>query len=1698
MCEKAQSPQLKGLLEKRQVLLDEIGRIYNSGINNNSLGVLKACNSRIQKLSTQFDAVNSELVEINSGLSKSRKISFQEGNDTLNSYVIDIEAKIFDLEAQVAQPVNNASVKRESAHSQHPQYLKTIQIPVLTDQNWEYWNQIFESLVDSDVNLTPIIKYHYLHNSLSAEAKALIAQYLPISEVNYELAKLALKNHYDNPRKLASRHVSEMLNAPVIGSKYSTEELVKMIQIFRNSMSALEKHNIEDLYKFILFQLCYGKIPSQLRKQFEIKQADSKKIYGIDSLLEFLQERVCVSDLDKIVSQPENGKSARPSSPKPQKPKAQAFITAKAPMKRGCTYCKEQHFIFSCPQFNQLGVTERHAFVTEKRLCKQCLGSHATEKCTSKFKCRTCQSAVHNSLLHLESTEKVSHAEPPPVCTLSHGKPPVSTKQTLLATAMVTIHDSVGQPIPARALLDGGSMLSFITERMADVIGVKRQANNTWISGIGGTRKAKGKVTLRLSSPRDPSFSLNADFLILPEICNPLPSRPISDHVKNTVQNLELADPTFHVPGEINLLIGADLGQVLSDRQPLLHLGKLTAQHTEFGYVISGIDDSGSNTVTSMLSVDVSLNEAVERFWRQEEEPTKRPLDPLEQLAEDFYVETTTRDDKGRYQVRLPFHPDALPLVENKRDPVKAYMALEKRLQENPDAAELYQGYFNDYLIEEMMEKASTAASYKLIHHPVIKKDTKGNYKVRPVFEGNALDKNGRSLNGLLLAGPSLHSDIYDVLLSFRFKPVGLICDIRKMYNSIVVHSDDRKYQHIVLRENPNSEIKEYELTRVTFGLTPSGFLAQRAIKSLIADEGEKYPIASQVLEKSIYVDDIAAAFSDVETAVEAKNQLIAMLGTAKMELRKWASSHPECISDMPSSHRTDIDMTEEKETIKILGISWSPANDTYSYQVGKLPPAPTKRSVLSLLAHTYDVTGWLAPVTLFIKQFLKSLWVENCDWDAEIPPHLVGEWTKFSKDFHLLENLRIPRYIPVDACKRVELIGFSDASASGYGIAIYLRCIYENHATMSLIKAKGKTSPIKGTSTIPRLELQAASLLANAYEKLMPRLNELNISATYFCTDSTIVLAWLKIPIHKLQVFVANRVSNILSKTSAQDWRHVPSADNCADPASRSLTPSELLSCTVWWKGPPFLAKLPTVWPKTEATTQEIPEIKKERPVVMTTTEEESYLNRFSSLERLKRVTAWLLRFCFNAKAKARKTTLKSGPLSVDEIQNALDLVVRKVQSEHFSQFIDSRVVPKNLRPLTPFVDSSSGLVKVGGRLSNAPIPESAKHPILLPSQSRLAELLCTSGHLRTLHGGMSLTRAIVQSKFWIIGITRLVKKCIFQCKICYLRKARPPEPMMAELPGTRFNQVRPFLNTSCDFLGPILVHEGPRPRARTIKVYVCIFTCMATRATHLEVVHDLSSESFLAAIDRLTSRRGLCQLIYCDNGTNLRGGSRILNEVKDFLMKNGNEFEQLLATRQIKFQFISPTASWKNGLTERFVAIFKTHFVKVTQGSTLTFVEFETLVIKIEAVMNSRPLIPLSVDPSDTVLCPSHFLIGDNLLAVPSPNLEHLKLNNLSRWQVIKRSLQVFWKLWRTSYLQVLLPRVKWTTPVPNLEPGQVVFIKKEDTAPHAYPLAVVEEVFPHSRDQQVRVVRVRTSSGSLIRPVNKLIPLNVANNF
>ena len=778
----------------------------------------------------------------------------------------------------------------------------------------------------------------------------------------------------------------------------------------------------------------------------------------------------------------------------------------------------------------------------------------------------------------------------------------------------------------------------------------------------------------------------------------------------------------------------------------------------------------------------------------------------------------------------------------------------------------------------------------------------------------------------------------------------------------------------------------------------------------------------------------------------------------------------------------------------KALGLNWNVYLDQFEYRPfeGSIEPL-TRRGILSQVAAMYDPIGVACPVVLAGRLIFQESTRMQLDWDDPVPASIALRWQVWVQSLSDLSSLSFPRcLVPTRFLDgAMELHHFSDSSQVAYGSCTYLRIMNASgEVRVSLLLAKGRVAPLKGAVTIPRLELCAAVLSVRHELKLRRELT-LDLLPSVFWTDSQIVLAYIKSTSRRFKVFVGNRVSFIRDHTDVDQWKFVPTSLNAADILSRGCVPSAVPA--MWLHGPEFLSCPKHEWPDFQGVTANLDgdcEVKCATLVVGASKEVEHPLDRmishYSSYYRLKKAVAWLIRAlrCLRSRAGCQDV------LSVSEMQHAEILLVRHVQRSVFCDELLQLRSQGKVQRSSPLISLRpvlrDDLLCVGGRLKHSPLQPSAKWPMILPSNHPLTVMILRDFH-EQFHLGVEWLASLIRRKFWVPRLRVALRGLRAKCVTCKKLYDSPMHQVMAELPPDRCTPSGgPFTNVGVDLCGPFYVKVG---RA-TVKRYCCVFTCLTTRAVHLEVLCSLETDSFINGLVRFCARRGYPSVVRSDNGTNLVGCQAEL--AREFKSLDRAKVCAEARRKSIEWIFNPPYSSSQGGVWERVIRTIRRVMLAIHNPSVVTSDEvLVTVFCEVEAVVNSRPLTKLSESPMDMEpLTPNHFLLARSSPSLPWTSVaKNGELRH--RWRMVQTLMDAFWRRYLREYLPELQRRTKWKYEQRDLAVGDLVLVADESSPRGLWPLGLVLEV-REGRDGHVRSVRLKTRFTTMVRPITKLIYL------
>ncbi|KAL5490750.1 hypothetical protein EMCRGX_G015929, partial [Ephydatia muelleri] len=1386
-------------------------------------------------------------------------------------------------------------------------------------------------------------------------------------------------------------------------------------------------------YGNLLASILMKKIPSELC--LIVSRETVEDNWDLDSLLKVLEKEI------EARERASTNTSSQPRKPTREYSTAAALLANSSPLCVFCdqshysTHCR---VVADQEKRKQLLLKAGRCFICLKkghlsrdcrssRGCYNCGGRHHSSICKSqRFGSRNAQSTTPTSI---EQTQNVR----PQTQTQQHQtqSAPVLSMYVDVKTPVLlqTARASVFQPhrplltTVVRIILDSGSQRSYVTDMVRKNLALRTEQTETVVmKTFGCHEKVQICDVVKLAFKTATGTDLVLPFLVVPSICEPIAGQPVT-LARDTYPHLfglNLADDSSASESlDISVLIGADHYWKLATGR--VRRGKTgpTAIETVLGWVLSGPVPgiTCGETITNLISAhalkleasvlqchDCDLDQRLKKFWDLETLGIKEGEMP----AYSQFIESITFQD-GRYCVQLPWKNPHPTLLDNLNLSQRRLCNLLRRLRQDPSLLQRYDTVIKEQIKEGIVEVVPDPWApvvekvHYLPHHGVIR-DDKQTTKLRIVYDASAKE-GGPSLNDCLYAGPPFGQFIFDILVRFRLHQVALVADIEKAFLMVSVAKKDMDVLRFLWVDNIHADLPNLQVlrfTRVVFGVASSPFLLNATLRYHL----EMYRSADREivdkLERALYVDDVTYGADSVEDAFLLYTKSKLWLKEGGFNLRKFVTnssvlqrridlqeSCPVSCTETTSPHQIsseDVSYAKHalggdeshQKSLKVLGIQWNPVEDMFILDLSQLCEQsielePTKRGVVGIVSRIYDPIGILSPVIIQFKIMFQELCANRLNWDDRLSGELLVKWKKLLGEFQQVEPLRLPRCYfrnSMRASSSYTLHGFGDASLRAYAAVVYLVIETPDGRSTQFVGSKSRVAPVKGHS-IPRLELLAALLLARLISSLESALSsEIDLMPSMCYTDSKVALYWIKGESQEWRQFVQNRVNEIRTLVPAQHWKHCSGHGNPADLPSRGVSLSELSSKSVWLNGPSWLSSAVQMSSCGEELMPEecTLEMKKNLqhqsekivPMLLVGGEIGTVIQcqRFSSLGRLLRVTAYVLKFIAVLKARGSDSI----GLSVKDISDAEKLWIKSSEDVLYQ---DLKFQMWKAQFGLYCVDD---IWRCRGRLSNADLDVCAKHPILLPSSHHFTTLVILHSHEKVLHGGVKETLTELRSRFWVVKGRSIVRKLLHKCVDCKKVDGKPyASSLPPPLPEFRVTQSTPFAFTGLDYAGPLYL------KGTGDKVWVCLFTCCATKALHLDLVVDMTTEAFIRCFKRFVARRGIPRVIISDNSKTFKSADKVIAEIL-----NHPEIEELISGIRVKWNFNLEKAPWWGGFFERLVKSTKRCLKKTIGTTKLSYEELHTVLVEVEAILNSRPLTYVSSEDLEEPLTPSHLLTG------------------------------------------------------------------------------------------------------------------------
>ena len=1385
--------------------------------------------------------------------------------------------------------------------------------------------------------------------------------------------------------------------------------------------------------------------------------------------------------------------SSKDDSPKSVKKKktVDASPNSTSTQEGRCMLCSGNHHYYYCSTYATF--EERQRRTVQLKRCVLCFKKHDTSGCTMNLQvCGRCKQGKHHALF-CQGASSSTHAEDNPQVApvILHVDAGRNLNNGAVPTAQAIV-SGPGGPVSTRVFFDFGAQRTFVSANLIKQLTITpTEVVEMTIDGFTGPwpKQDYEVVTLNVSIG-DKSEKINA--IVVERLPGGIRTKGLKEtlgHLKG--KGLKMADPnlTKDVVPDLGILLGTD--SAFTFFKGATTIDNINLFETTGGYAIAGPLPSEfcqpEISVTSVMvaNVNIKMNPVlnnptvseVEKYipqlWELESIGIqKESYTPEEATAYGAYSKSVLYQD-NQYWVKLPWKVDKGYLPTNFHLAKQRLQSTLNKLEKNPKHLELYEGIIKEQEEKGFTERVKgaqvTQSTHYLPHLAVIKNSK--TTPIRIVFDCSAKqDRKSNSLNDCLYSGPSLTEKLGKVLVKFRTNPFAFAADISKAFLRVGLQEEDRDFTRFLWPEDPNdpkSRLVTYRFRSVLFGATSSPFLLQATLTHHLDKSENCY---AEQIKESLYVDNLQGTVLSEKELLDFYGSANQTMAEANMPLQSWCTN---------SVRLQEVMNIEQDEDQKLLGIKWNVKRDELNIVEPEFDSGPlTKRKLLSSLSRVFDPLGLLSPLTISARVLMQETWKHQLDWDSILPGTIQEQWETIAKGLKGLSQISFPR----ETChegKIYDLHVFCDASPKAYGAVAY---VTDGVQVPQIIMAKAKVAPVK-TKTLPQLELTALYVGVKLQQYVRDTMIKIQFKEVLLWSDSEVAL-WQVKNNNSKKIYVRNRVAAINEIGPHCILQHVKTEHNPADLLTRGMSVKKLKEANHWFHGPSWLNSRED-WPAQKMTTSTQCSI-----VAAQASEEHIPLfdgSEYSRSQKLFRATELVFKFINNCK--------KEDFISVTPINYWLKIVQGTEFSEEL-KFLKGRhrKAPELVRKLGLFLED--GIIRCKGRINNSELSYSAKFPVLLPKKHWFTRLLIEDAHRRAIHGGVQDTLCKMREQFWVPQGRQSVKTVLSKCYIC--KRLEGPScdyPSPPPLPSFRVDKGTPFLTTGVDYTGALNITDPVTGDTR--KVYVVLFTCANTRAVHLELALDLTAETFLNVFRRFVARRSCPQLMISDNGKYFKLSASLLQQIiEDARVKK--ELEE----RGCTWKFIPPRSPWQGGFYERLIGVTKSCLKKTLFRKKVSIEDLYTLVAEVENRVNNRPLTYVSDDINELeALTPSHLIYGRRLKSLPSVTrpveddpgfLEHQNLNE--RYQKLSHIINKWQDTWKKDYLVSIREKFYGVAPSRKLnrtlKDGDVVVV--QGLGPRAeWPLGRVEETYPDEKGA-VRLVKLRMKTGTALRTVDKLFPL------
>lgn len=1033
------------------------------------------------------------------------------------------------------------------------------------------------------------------------------------------------------------------------------------------------------------------------------------------------------------------------------------------------------------------------------------------------------------------------------------------------------------------------------------------------------------------------------------------------------------------------------------------------------------------------------------------------------------------------WTTQYPYNCNPKVLKNNKAQAVAMTERTERRLEKKPLLKEKFHEQVQDLIerkvfakITEEEQQSYKGPVYYVTMHEVYKPDSLST-PIRLVIN-SSLKYDGISLNDVLMKGPDTLNNLYGIQLKFRTFLYGLVCDMSKMYHSVHTTEKEKHLRRVLYRENPTDEFSTYGITRAMFGDKPAAAITAEAIKQTARIYQHIDEEASQKIQEDTYVDDTVTGADTMEEVERLKVKIAEILAKGGFKVKGFVASG-EVVKEI-------IALLGNGEIGRVLGVAWDPTLDEFSIVVCiniskkvkgaraerdlKIEEIPrlieikiTLRILLGVTHSCYDAYGLVSPITVQMKIELRVLFRPEMKlgWDDDIPVHIKERWIRILTLLKSVESVKFKRCIKPgkDVIGKPTLIVCNDGSDDAMCATAHVRWTMKDGSYQCfLYTSKTRVTPIKKETT-PRIEMQSAVLGARLAKTILTY-SGLEFEEIIHIVDSTCTLAILQNTTSPLKEYMGNRASEVHSISDVRRFFHIRSKQNIADLGTRTdATIADISEDSDWQRGTEWMRRPRAEWPVTQdATGVVIPkeEVRKVNVGAAVVAKHEHCIDisRYKSKNYMfvMRLFAIILRV-----AKCRSFRIRLETICSAEIRLAEKLCIKMSMMHTKIDFDNGK-----LKSLGAFLNED-GIICVRSRAQEAmKLQYGADEFPILTYKDPLSFMWMKQVHEED-HSGVVRTVNKSRRKFWIIRARRLAHFIKQHCYRCRLLDIQMAEQKMAPLPTSRTKIAPVFYKVSMDLFGPVIICDTVKKRTR-MKVWCVIFNCTVTRAIHIDLTADYSTDEILQTIMRFTSLRGCPGEIYSDQGSQLVAAAQ---EIAHLTEKwDWKPIQDWAARKQINWIVAPAEGHHQNGLSESMIRSIKRSIKhKVTDNNILTFGQLQTVLFQVADIINSRPIAMVNGSSPDhpSPITPNHLILGRATSDPPQGPFDKDSKNLNKKYRYLQSLVAEWWSEWYATAFPYLVPNYKWLQRHRNVKIGDVCLVRYKNEIQSTYRLARVQDV-------------------------------------